>query len=252
MGERREFDVVVHVDRQRRGERCGGVLLALIGEFLGHGAEIGVEDAVQPGLPGGREFASVAVFRGGGDHRVGIGFDHGVDLVEVGFVVAVVQSRIDLLGDDAVALDAAGHVVGLAADGEVQRTVEPDVFHRFFEVDVAHDPHLREVQFGTSGAEDLAFEERQGRVAPAGAAAALVFHGGDGHDLNVGETVALRSGRFGRLCRGSSCETERECGENEVFHGMTGFRCRYFFDPATIFRHSSRVSSSGLAPFGRR
>ena len=26
----------------------------------------------------------------------------------------------------------------------------------------------------------------------------------------------------------------------------------YFFDPATIFRQSSRVSSSGFAPFGRR
>ena len=83
-------------------------------------------------------------------------------------------------------------------------------------------------------------------------AAALVFDRGDGQDFDIGEPVAFGGGLFGRLCRGSSCETEREYGENEVFHGMTGFCCPYFFDPATIFRHSSRVSSSGLAPFGRR
>ena len=34
------------------------------------------------------------------------------DLIEIGLVVAVVQSRIDLLGDDAVRLDAVQHVVG--------------------------------------------------------------------------------------------------------------------------------------------
>ena len=120
MGERCEFDIVPEVDRERCGERCGGVLLAFVGELLGHRAEVGVEDAVQSGLPGRRELTAVLALLGGGDHRVGIGLDHGVDLVEIGFVIAVVQSRIDLLGDDAVALDAADHVVGLSADGEVQ------------------------------------------------------------------------------------------------------------------------------------
>lgn len=61
VGERREFDVIVHIDRQRGRERGGGVLLACIGELFGHGAEIGIEDAVQSGLPGRRE-AAVAAF----------------------------------------------------------------------------------------------------------------------------------------------------------------------------------------------
>ena len=331
VGERGEFDVVAEVDRQRRGERRRGVLPAPVGELPGHRAEISVEDAVQPGLPGRRE-AAVAALPAGLDHRVGVGLDHGVDLVEIGLVVAVVQSRIDLLGDDAVRLDAVQHVVGLSADGEVQRAVQADVFHGLFEVDVAHDPHLRKVQFGTSGAEDFAFEEREGRVTPAGSAAALVLDRGDGQDFDVGETVAFRGGRVGRLCRGSECVAERKCGENRFFHQSFGFRCLlscrsfrspgtvspfcgqtllsrygfsvlrpgpfvpgrvfrfavrpfylgtvflfcsqtflfrgrfscfaagpspfvrggYFFDPATIFRQSSRVSSSGFAPFGRR
>ena len=103
--------------------------------------------------------------------------------------------------------------------------MQADVFHGLFEVDVAHDPHLRKVQFGTSGAEDFAFEEREGRVTPAGSAAALVLDRGDGQDFDVGETVAFRGGRVGRLCRGSERVAERKCGENRFFHQSFGFRC---------------------------
>ena len=205
---------------------------------------------IQPkiGLPGRRE-AAVAALPAGLDHRVGVGLDHGVDLVEIGLVVAVVQSRIDLLGDDAVRLDAVQHIVGLSADGEVQRAVQADVFHGLFEVDVAHDPHLRKVQFGTSGAEDFAFEEREGRVTPAGSAAALVLDRGDGQDFDVGETVAFRGGRVGRLCRGSECVAERKCGENRFFHQSFGFRCLLscgsFRSPGTVFRFAVRPFCSG-------
>ena len=183
------------------------------------------------------------------DHRVGVGLDHGVDLIEIGFVVAVVQSRIDLLGDDAVRLYAVQHVVGLSADGEVQRAVQADVFHGLFEVDVAHDPHLRKVQFGTSGAEDFAFEEREGRVTPAGSAAALVLDRGHGDQFDVGEPVAFRGGRVGRLCRGSECVAERKCGENRFFHQSFGFRCLLscgsFRSPGTVFRFAVRPFCSG-------
>ena len=143
VGERADFDIVIEVDWQRSGVTLRGVLLAADREFFGHRAEVGVEDAVQALLPGRGELAVFLVARL--DDRIGISLDYGVDFVELRFLVAVVQAGINLLGDDAVAAYAVDDVMRLAADGEVQAAVQADVLDCLFEVDVAYDPHLREV-----------------------------------------------------------------------------------------------------------
>ena len=106
------------------------------------------------------------------EHAVEVGFEHDRQLVEIGFLGSVVQARIDLEGDDAVGLDALRHVVRSASLGEVQLSVQADVLLGLVHERVADDPHFREVHLGASGLEDFALEERQGREAPAGAAAA--------------------------------------------------------------------------------
>ena len=73
-------------------------------------------------------------------------------------------------------LDSFGHVVRSAALGEVDLAVHADVFHGLVHERVAHDPHLGEVDRTAAGAQDLAFEERESRVAPAGAAAVSYTH----------------------------------------------------------------------------
>ena len=171
--------------------------------------------------------------------------------VERGFFSPEVQSGIDLEGDDSVAFDSLGHVVRGAAFGEVEFPVQADVFLALVHERVADDPHLREVHLGTSGAEDLALEHRHRRVAPAGAAAALVLDRRRAEDLAFGEAIPL--GRIGRLGCGSECEAECESRRKQVFHRILEvFGVIYFFEAATIFRHSSRVSSSGFVPLGMR
>jgi len=84
---------------------------------------------------------------------------------------------------------------------------------------VAHDPHLREVHRLTSGLDDLALEEREGREAPAGAAAALVLDRCGLDHLHVGELVARCGVVVGvGLCRCRESEAERDGGKHQSFH----------------------------------
>ena len=111
--------------------------------------------------------------------------------MEVGLLGAVVEAGIGLLRHDAVAADAVDHVMRSSALGEIDLTVHADIFDRLLTQAVAHHPHLGEVHRLAAGLQDLALEERMGRETPAGAAAVLVLHGGDGHDFRVGEDVAF-------------------------------------------------------------
>ena len=219
--ERREVHVVFHVDRQRCGERFGRVLLTLVGERFGHRAEVLVEEGVEAAFPGRRE--GLAALRGL-EHAVEVGFEHDRQLVEIGFLGSVVQARIDLEGDDAVGLDALRHVVRSASLGEVQLSVQADVLLGLVHERVADDPHFREVHLGASGLEDFALKERQGREAPAGAAAALVLDGRGRDELHVGEFVTRRGVvLIGGLRRGRAGEADCECGKQQVFHSVLGF-----------------------------
>ena len=60
----------------------------------------------------------------------------------------------------------------------------------------------------------------------------------------------MRSGRLLPVDRDAALRTAARirngCGARIVYAGV------YFFAPATIFRHSSKVSSAALAPLGRR
>ena len=147
-----DLDVVVHVEPQRCSERLRRILLALPGEFFGFGAEIGVQNGIQAALPGRRQLVA-------GDHGVHIPLD------------------------DAVARTAA--------DGQIERTVHTGVLHRLLEIGVAHDPHRRQVVLPAAVAQNLAFEKREGRVGPAGAAAVLVLDRSHGEGLHIGETIPL-------------------------------------------------------------
>ena len=179
-----DLDVVVHVEPQRCSERLRRILLALPGEFFGFGTEIGVQNGIQAALPGRRQLVA-------GDHGVHIPLDDAVDLREVGQVGAVAETRIDLRRHDAVFLDPVGHVARTTADGQIERTVHTGVLHRLLEIGVAHDPHRRQVVLPAAVAQNLAFEKREGRVGPAGAAAVLVLDRSHGEGLHVGETVPL-------------------------------------------------------------
>ena len=219
MREGGDVDVVVHVDRQRCGERPGRILLALVGECFGHPAEILVEDGVEAAFPCRRK-RFVRGFAAGCDHGVEVGLQHERQFVEIGFLGAVVEARIGLLRYDAVVLDSFGHVVRSAALGEVDLAVHADVFHGLVHERVAHDPHLGEVDRTAAGAQDLAFEEREGRVAPAGAAAVLVLDRGHGDQPDVGESVSLRLGCGGSLRCGREGGAERKGCQQEFFHRL--------------------------------
>ena len=131
------------------------------------------------------------------------------------------------------------HVVRGAAFGEVDRPVHADILLGLVHERVAHDPHLREVHCGPSGAQDLALEERERRDAPARAAAALVLDRRRGDDLRVGETVALRGRRVGGLRPCRECEAEGDERKHQVFHLMGSFKC---------FISLTRRRSSGSRP----
>ena len=82
-------------------------------------------------------------------------------------------------------------------------------------------PYFRVVaQFHAAGAQDLAFEEREGRVAPAGAAAVLVLDRGHGDQPDVGESVSLRLGCGGSLRCGREGGAERKGCQQEFFHRL--------------------------------
>ena len=252
VGEGGEVYVVIHVDGQRFGEALGGVLPAFIGEGFGTGSEIGVEDGVESAFPGGRK-GSVSLR--GVDYGVEVGFQHGGQFVEIGLVGSVVETGIYLERHDSVLFDPFGDVVRGASLGEIEFAVQADVLHGLVHERMADDPHFGEVHFGASGSEDLAFEHRHRGVAPAGSAAVLVLDGRRADDLAVGEAIPLCG--VGILCRGSEGDPESQCGEDQVFHRVrgywVGFRYEaYFLAPATIFRHASRVSSSGFTPLGIR
>ena len=214
--ERREVDVILHVDRERRGERLRRIAPAFPLERLGTDAEIGVEQCVEAPLPGGRE-RLLAILRGCHD-GVEIGFQHAREFVEIGFVRAVVEAGVDVVRHDAVGLDALRHVARGAAFGEVDRAVHAHVFFGLVHERVAHDPHLREVHFAAAAPQDLAFEHRHGRVAPARAAAVLILHGGRAQDVPVGEPVSFGFAvGFGGLRSGGEYRAEHQQSK-EVFH----------------------------------
>lgn len=215
--ERTDVDIVVDVDRQRGGERLGRVFLALIGESLGHRAEIFVQNGVETPFPSRRE-RLVRRFGAGLHHCVEVGFQHAREFVEIGFLGAVVEARVGFERDDAVVADAFRHVARGPAFGEVDLAVHADVFHGFLHERMADDPHFGEVHGGASRTQDFPFEERKGRVAPAGAATALILDRGHGDQFDVGEPVAFGGGRVGCLCRSRKCGAEGNEGQQEFLH----------------------------------
>ena len=186
--------IVVHLDRQRRCERFGGIFLAFVGEFFRAHAEISVQQRIQTVLPGRGQHPVVSCL----DNCVQVGFQCCVELAEDRFLRAVVQTRIDLLGYDAVFLDAFDYVVGGTAFRKVQMSVQADVFNAFIEIHVADDPHFGQVHLRPAGPQNFVFQERKSRITPAGAAAVLVFDRSGRYGGQVGELVAFL---LGLLCR---------------------------------------------------
>jgi len=78
------------------GERPGRVFLALIGEGLGHRAEIFVQDGVETPFPSRRE-RLVRRFGAGLHHCVEVGFQHAREFVEIGFLGPIdIDDYIDI------------------------------------------------------------------------------------------------------------------------------------------------------------
>ena len=165
--------------------------------------------------------------------------------MEVGFGRAVVETRVDLERYDPVPLDSLGHVVRSTSLGKVQLSVQTDVFVGLVHERMANDPHFREVHFGASGAQNLVFEQREGRVAPARTAAVLVFDRRGGEHFRVGEPVSFGfGGCFGCFGRSGECDAAGESGQQNFFHALSVFGFDGFtFSNLRRFSGSRRASA---------
>ena len=186
---RGNIDIVFHFDGKRSGKRLGCIFFPFVGEFFGHFAEIGIENAIQAGLPSRCKFAAVGIGRG--DDSIDVCFQYGVDFIELGQFGTVVQPRIDFFGNNTVVAYTVGYIMGGTPYGKIEAAMQADIFYCFFEVDVAYDPHFGEVYFSTSGAAYFIFEERQGRKAPTRSTAILIFDCICREDFHIGKSVSF-------------------------------------------------------------
>ena len=100
----------------------------------------------------------------------------------------------------------------------------PDVFHGLFEVDVAHDPHLREVQSGDRRRGGSRFRgTRESSSTSRCRCGALVLDRGHGDQPDVGESVSLRLGCGGSLRCGRDGGAEREGLSAGIFSSLVLF-----------------------------
>ncbi len=132
-----EVHVVVEVDVQRLEVALRGVFLALVGEFLGDGTQVSGQDALEARIPGGGELA-VGVLQ----DAVHVAFEAGDQFAVHVAVGAVVETRHDFVGHDAVVTEDIHQVAEGAALGEVQGTIHADVLLGFVSVGVGDDEHL--------------------------------------------------------------------------------------------------------------
>ena len=114
-----------------------------------------------------------------------------------GVVVGAVgrSAFVEGLRHDAVAVDQPQHVLNFAALIESGTAACADVLDGFFEVGMADDPHLREIERAPSGADRFALDERHPAEGPAGSRLRLIPDRRRGGRCDVCDRVA--GGRAG-------------------------------------------------------
>ena len=182
MRERGQQHVVVGTNAQLLGETLRRILLAPVGELLGTRPQIGVQNAVQPVLPSGRE-RLVRIFH----HGVDIRLDDRIQLAVHMPVGSVTQAGINLLGHDAVTVDDIHHVVQRASAAQIGAAVHADIAARLVQIGVVNDEHFGQVDRLFALAEHFGLDERYAGIVPAGAGVGLVLDRGCGVVLDGGK-----------------------------------------------------------------
>ena len=193
VGEAGDADVVVGVQTQALAKALRSVLLAVVFELLGDGTEVGFVDGGDGFLPQGLavgahlEFFQFT-FGDGLDHHVGKGAELGV--VREGVAVHL-AGRHHLVGHHAVVAEAVNDIVEGTTLTETHVAVGTHCGIGAVVVGLLNHVHLAQVILALAHAEQLALEEGDARVAPAGTGVVLVLDGGDGQHLDGVELVAL-------------------------------------------------------------
>ena len=162
MGVGGEAYVVVGVEAEALVEAFGGVLFAVVGEFLGHLSQIdsvgGADgfDAKELAVFVGLEFFEFVALGDGGHHGIGDGAELGV----VGEGVAVFNTGTHLgFGHEAEGLHAVDDIVEGAALAEADVAAGADGGHGAVVVGVFDDVHFAEVVGAFVHAEQFGFDE---------------------------------------------------------------------------------------------
>ena len=110
------------------------------------------------------------------------------------FLLAVVESGVDLFGHDAVFVEHGEHIGEAATLREVDLAPCAHILSGLVDITVAHRIHLRQIQCGTALTQHLLLERRYAGECPACARFILILYRVGGEDLDVGE---LKSGAVG-------------------------------------------------------
>jgi hypothetical protein len=140
-----------------------------------------------------------------------------------GKVIAVLETGVGFLVNEAVALGGFDGVTEVRAHGKVHVTVHADKLDGAVQVRLADNVHLREIRvlggvLEALGLDDFRLQEGQGAEAPTGSAAALVLDGCDGVLPDHGELQRVGSGLL-LLCRQQAARQQQdERCDGSLFH----------------------------------
>ena len=214
MSERRDTDVIVHLNGQRSSKALRCVGLALPSERLGQLTHIGIEDTLETVNPRGCQFLKLALV-----NHIGIALKVGGEFRGVELLVAIGHTGIHLVGYHTVVLPHIVHVIGSTALSKVNGTIHADVLDSLVQVAVIDNKALAQVNLLARFAQNLALKESVGRVAPACSRLVLVLDRSSLDNLEIGELESRAIGDDDFVV-GHGIERKAHCqnSNQQMFH----------------------------------